>query len=238
MKLDILAIGAHPDDIELSCGGTLVKHARTGKKVGLLDLTLGELGTRGTSVIRTTEAMESSRLIGAAVREQLDMKDGLFEATEENLRSIAVMIRKFQPEIILCNSVSDRHPDHGRAATMVSRAIFLAGLSKFPTALEEKEQEAWKTKTTYHYIQDRYLIPDFVVDVTTEWDTKMKSILAYRSQFFDPNSPEPETPISSREFLEFLDGRAREMGRSAGFKYAEGFTVERTPGIDSLFNMR
>jgi len=237
MKLDILAIGAHPDDVELSCAGTLIKHISSGKSVGLLDLTLGELGTRGDAKTRSAEAADAAKILNASVREQLKMKDGFFEASEENLRLLIVQIRKFQPEIILCNAVTDRHPDHGRAASLVSHAVFLAGLRKIETTWQEKSQAPWKTKATYHYIQDRHIKPDFIVDVTAEWDQKMKSILAYRSQFFNPESKEPDTAISTKDFIEFLEGRAREVGRPAGFRYGEGFTVERIPGINSLFDL-
>jgi N-acetylglucosamine malate deacetylase 1 len=237
MKLDILAIGAHPDDIELSCSGTLLVHIKTGYKVGILDLTKGELGTRGTPQIREEEAREASRIMGIHARESLDLGDGFFQKDRDSPLKVVSIIRKYSPEIVVCNAVTDRHPDHGRAASLVSDAVFLSGLSKVETELDETVQKAWKVKAVYHSIQDRYIKPDFIIDVTSVWEQKMKSIRAFGSQFYNPDSGEPETPISSREFLEFLEGRALEFGRPAGVRYAEGFTVERTPAIRSFFDL-
>lgn len=237
MKLDILAFGAHPDDVELSCSGTIIKHIREGKKVGLIDLTRGELGTRGTAEIRDAEAAEASRLMGISIRENLNMDDCFFINDKENKLKVARAIRKYQPEIILANAVSDRHPDHGRAAALVSDAVFLAGLLKVETLDGAAKQQPWKTKAVYHYIQDRYIKPDFAVDISDYIDEKMKAIMAFRSQFYNPASTEPETAISSKEFLDFLQARSVDYGRSIGVKYGEGFTVERTLGVKSLFDM-
>jgi N-acetylglucosamine malate deacetylase 1 len=238
MKVDILAVGAHPDDVELSCSGTLLKHIKAGKSAAILDLTRGELGTRGSAELRTKEAMESARILGLAGRTQLELKDGFFGIDERQLREIIVQIRRYQPEIVLCNAVSDRHPDHGRAAKLVSEACFYSGLAKIITVYEGQEQTRWRPKAVYHYIQDNYLEPDFVVDVSAELETKMRSIMAYSSQFFDPSSKEPETPISGREFLDYLKSRMAVWGRSIGAAYAEGFTVGRIPGVDDLFALR
>ncbi len=237
MKLDILVFGAHPDDIELSCGGTLLKHIQQGKKIGLVDLTKGELGTRGSGEIRMSEAAAAAKLMGASVREQLNFADGFFENDREHQLKVVELIRKYQPEIILCNSITDRHPDHGRGSKLVSDAAFLAGLSKVTTASDGKNQEKWKTKAVYHYIQDHHIKPDFVVDISDFMEKKMEVIKAYRSQFHNPDSKEPATAISSKEFLDFLYGRAMETGRYIHVHYAEGFTAEHVPGINSLFDL-
>ena len=237
MKLDILAIGAHPDDIELMCGGTLILHARMGLKTGIVDLTEGELGTRGTVESRKNEAEAAGKILGISARENLRLADGFFQPDKTSLLTVVVAIRKYQPEIIICNAITDRHPDHGRAASIVSTASFLAGLLKVETESEGKKQTRWKTKAIYHSLQDRYIKPDFVVDISDVWEQKMKAINAFKTQFFDPNSKDPETPISTPEFLDFLDARAVEVARPAGMKRAEGFTVERTPGVKSLFDL-
>jgi bacillithiol biosynthesis deacetylase BshB1 len=237
MKLDILVFGAHPDDAELSCGGTILKHIHLGKKVGLIDLTRGELGTRGSAELRDQEAAEAGKILGISIRENLKFKDGFFLNDGAHQLSVVSMIRKYQPEIILCNAISDRHPDHGKGASLVSDSAFLAGLAKVETFLSEKKQPAWKTKAVYHYIQDRYIQPDFLVDISEFMEKKMEAIKAYRSQFYDPASSEPLTAISSKEFLEFLSGRAMEMGRQINTKFAEGFTVERFPAVNSLFDL-
>ncbi len=236
-KLDILAIGVHPDDIELACSGTLLKHIAQGKKIGLLDLTRGELGTRGSAELRDEEAAESARLMGAVVRENLAMADGFFTHNKSNLIDIIRVIRKYQPEIILINAISDRHPDHGRAAKLCTDACFLSGLVKIETEEMGVLQDKWRPKAVYHYIQDYYHQPDFVVDITKYVEKKTELILAFKSQFYNPNSDEPVTPISSKSFLEFLYARARDVGRPAGFEYAEGFMTVRTPGVESLFNL-
>ncbi len=238
MKLDILAIGVHPDDIELSCSGTLLRHAAMGKKIGLLDLTAGELGTRGSGELRLKEAEAASKILGAAVRVNLGMADGFFERTKENIIDIVEIIRLLQPDIVLMNAISDRHPDHGRAAKLTADACFYSGLSKIKTAWEGISQEAWRPHAVYHYIQDHYLKPDFVVDITTYMDQKMESILAYKSQFYDPKSKEPDTPISGKDFLEIVKAKSRVQGRPAGFKYAEGFQVNRTIGVTNLFDLK
>lgn len=237
MKIDILAIGIHPDDIELSCSGTIAKHIAMGKTVGILDLTRGELGTRGNAVLRTKEANDSANILGVSFRTQLNFKDGFFENNEAHQREIIQQIRKHQPEIVLCNAVSDRHPDHGRSAKLVADACFYSGLIKIETQFENVIQKAWRPKAVYHYIQDHYIHPDFVIDVTDFYDLKHKSIMAFSSQFFNTSSNEPETPISSKEFLESLNSKMSLWGRAIGVKYAEGYTVSRYPGVKSLFDL-
>lgn len=238
MKVDILAIGVHPDDIELSCCGTLLHHIALGKTVGLLDLTCGELGTRGSAEIRLQEAEVASQMIGAVVRGNLEMEDGFFEYTKENMLKIVEIIRLMRPEIVLANAVSDRHPDHGRAAKLTADACFYAGLRRIETEWEEEAQEAWRPKAVYHYIQDHNLTPDFVVDISPYIDQKIEIIQAYKSQFYDPKSKEPKTPISGKEFLNFIKGKNATYGRPAGFEYGEGFTVARTLGVNNLFDLK
>lgn len=239
MKLDILAIGVHPDDVELSASGTILKHIALGKTVGILDLTRGELGTRGNAALRTEEAMRSAKILGLSVREQLTMADGFFENNENNQKHIIQAIRKYQPEIILCNAISDRHPDHGRAAKLAADACFYSGLIKIETRAEDHSlQQAWRPKAVYHYIQDHFIEPDFVIDITAHMDKKMESIFAFSSQFFDPNSKEPETPISSKNFMENVKAKAALFGRAINCDYAEGFTVSRYIGVENLFDLR
>ena len=238
MKIDILAIGVHPDDVELSCSGTIAKHIAIGKKVGILDLTLGELGTRGSAELRTKEATEAAKILGVSFRTQLNMKDGFFENNEAHQKQIIEIIRKHQPEIILCNAVNDRHPDHGRAAKLTSEACFYSGLIKIETTIEGKKQEAWRPKAVYHYIQDQFIHPDFVIDVTDFMEVKHKAIMAFSSQFYNPKSGEPETPISSKAFLESLNAKMSLWGRAMGVPYAEGFTVDRYPGVNNLFDLK
>jgi bacillithiol biosynthesis deacetylase BshB1 len=237
MKLDILAIGVHPDDVELSCAGTILKHIELGKTVGILDLTLGELGTRGNATLRTQEAMRAASILGVSVREQLNMADGFFENNEANQRLIIEVIRKYQPELILCNAISDRHPDHGRAAKLTTDACFYSGLLKVETKENNSTQKPWRPKAVYHYIQDNFIEPDFVIDVTAYNDKKMESIMAYSSQFFDPNSKEPQTPISSKNFIDYINAKARLFGRSINVDFAEGFTVNRYMGVNNLFDL-
>jgi len=237
MKLDILAIGVHPDDVELSCAGTILKHIELGKTVGILDLTLGELGTRGNATLRTQEAMHAASILGVSVREQLNMADGFFENNEANQRLIIEVIRKYQPELILCNAISDRHPDHGRAAKLTADACFYSGLLKVETKENNTIQKPWRPKVVYHYIQDNFIEPDFVIDVTPYNDKKMESIMAYSSQFFDPNSKEPQTPISSKNFMDYINAKARLFGRSINVDFAEGFTVNRYMGVNNLFDL-
>jgi N-acetylglucosamine malate deacetylase 1 len=238
MKLDILAVGVHPDDVELSCSGTLLKHIQLGYKVGLLDLTKGELGTRGSAELRTEEATEAAQIMGAVVREQLDLEDGFFTQNEENLRKIIKIIRKYCPEIVFANAIEDRHPDHGRAAKLVADACFLSGLVKIETLNENNIPQApWRPKSVYHYIQDRALKPDFVVDISAYVDKKFESIMAYKSQFFDPLSSEPKTPISGKDFLDSIKGKDSVYGRYIGVQFAEGFNVEKTIGVQNVFDL-
>lgn len=234
MKLDILAFAAHPDDVELAASGTVYKHIKQGKKVGLIDLTRGELGTRGSAEIRDQEAKASSKILKLSVRHNLDLGDGFFEINANTLKAIIRVIRLYQPSIIICNSKSDRHPDHGRGGDLVSRAVFLSGLRKIETIHEGQAQESYRPKAVYRYIQDRWTEPDLIVDITDEMDTKMKCIKAFSSQFHDPESDEPNTPISSPEFFSFLEGRAQQFGRLINVQYGEGFTVERPIGVEDL----
>lgn len=237
MKIDILAIGIHPDDVELSCSGTIAKHIAFGKKVGILDLTQGELGTRGNAELRSKEANEAAIILGVSFRTQLNLKDCFFENNEENQKKIIEIIRKHQPEIILCNAISDRHPDHGRASKLVSESSFYSGLIKIETHSDNKIQKAWRPKAVYHYIQDQFIHPDFVIDISDFIDIKHKAIMAYSSQFYNPSSNEPETPISSKHFIESVNSKMSILGRDIGVKFAEGFTVNRYPGINSLFDL-
>ncbi|WP_040280953.1 bacillithiol biosynthesis deacetylase BshB1 [Psychroserpens damuponensis] len=238
MKLDILAFGAHPDDIELGCGGTLAKEIANGKKVGIVDLTRGELGTRGTALTRDQEANDASKILGALVRENLGFADGFFINDKTHQLEIIKMIRKYQPEIVLCNAIDDRHIDHGKGSKLVSDACFLSGLLKIETTIDGKSQEKWRPKQVYHYIQWKHIEPDFVVDISEFIDTKMASVLAYKTQFYDPNNTEPETPITSKNFTDSVVYRARDLGRLIGSDYAEGFTVERYVAVDSLFDLK
>ncbi len=237
MKLDILAFGAHPDDVELSCSGTILKHIALGKKVGIVDLTRGEMGTRGDAKTRETESAAASKILGIHSRNTLGLRDALFEYNEDALKAIISLIRLYQPEIVLANAVSDRHPDHERASKLVQDACFYAGLLKFETVFDGKKQDKWRPKAVYHYIQDRYIKPDLVIDVTDFWEKRTEAIMAFKSQFFDPESKEPQTPISGEEFQAHLKGRAANYGRQIGVKYAEGFTVERPPGIHDLSSL-
>jgi len=237
MKLDILAFAAHPDDVELSASGTLMRYVAEGKKIGIIDLTEGELGTRGTVETRYEEATDSAKIMGLSARHNLRMADGFFEDNTDNKRLIIEQIRKYQPEIVLANSISDRHPDHGRAGKMVADACFLSGLRKIETDLEGEEQLPHRPRLVAHYIQDFYLEPSFVIDVTDYVDRKIEVIKAFKTQFYDPNSPEPSTPISGEEFFDFIKGRMLNMGRPAGMKYAEGFTISRVFGVKDLFQV-
>jgi len=238
MKLDILAIGVHPDDVELSCSGTLLKHIDMGKKIGLLDLTRGELGTRGSAEIRDQEAADSARLMGALVRDNLRMADGFFKNDKANQLKIVQILRKYQPEIVLANALSDRHPDHGRAAKLVHDACFLSGLIKIPTNdADGKLQDRWRPKALYHYIQDYDLKPDFVVDITPHMEKKLELIFAFKSQFYNPDSKEPISPISEKSFIDFIQSKNRSFGRPVGADFAEGFNVARSMGVRSLFDL-
>jgi bacillithiol biosynthesis deacetylase BshB1 len=242
MKVDILAFAAHPDDVELSCSGTLLKHIAEGKTVGLVDLTRGELGTRGNATTRMKEGEAAREFMGALFREQLDMADGMFAYTDENLMKVIRSIRAHQPEIVLANSLEDRHPDHGRAAKLVADACFYAGLAKIETfGKDGTAQVHHRPKNCFHYIQDRNLEPDFLVDITDYMDKKIELVKKFESQFYNPDSEEYkdelETPISSKDFMSFLRAKAASYGRAAGFSYGEGFNVSRTPGVNSLFDL-
>lgn len=234
MKLDILAIGAHPDDVELGCGATIAKEISLGKKVGILDLTRGELGTRGSAEIRDDEASEAANIFGIVVRENLNFADGFFVNDKKHQLEVIKILRKYQPEIVLCNAIDDRHIDHGKGSNLVSNACFLSGLRKVKTEVDGVEQDFWRPKHVYHYIQWKNIDPDFVVDVSGFMDIKMKAVLAYGSQFFDPNSKEPSSPISSQNFLESIKYRAQDLGRLIGVEYAEGFMVERFVAVKKL----
>jgi bacillithiol biosynthesis deacetylase BshB1 len=227
MKVDILAIGAHPDDVELGCGGTLAKLISEGKTVAVIDLTQGELGTRGTNITRAEEAAEATRVMGYVGRENLKMKDGFLVNSEEYQLEIVKMIRKYQPDIVFANAIDDRHPDHAKAAKLVSDACFLSGLVKIETTLDNESQKAWRPKQIFHYIQWKNITPAFVVDVSGFMEKKIEACLAYKTQFYDPNSKEPMTPIATKDFLESIKYRAKDLGRLSGVDYAEGFTTEK-----------
>jgi bacillithiol biosynthesis deacetylase BshB1 len=237
MKLDILAIGVHPDDVDMTCAGTLLKHMAAGKKCGILDLTRGELGTRGSGELRLKEAAAAAKILGVSIRENLGMADGFFKNDKEHQLRIISVLRKYQPEIVLCNAISDRHPDHGRASQLTSEACFYSGLRRIETKHDGLVQPAWRPKAVYHYIQDRSIKPDLVVDVTEFVEKKMEAIKAFSSQFYDPNSKEPESPITTKNLFDILLGKMAILGREAGYDYAEGFTVERTPGVKDLFDL-
>ncbi len=235
---DILAIGAHPDDVELGCGGTLLKQKSLGNSISILDLTEGELSTRGNSEIRRKEANLASEILGIEDRLSLNFKDGFFQIDEDHIREVVRMIRLKKPRIILCNALDDRHPDHGRGAELVQKACFYSGLVKFSTENEGESQEIWHPQAVYHYGQFKYIRSDFLVDITPFYDVQMKAILAFKSQFYDPESEEPDTMISSKSFLEFLDARMIEMGRIIGVKYAEGFNIQRIPEVQDLNHLK
>ena len=238
MKLDILAFGAHPDDVELGASGTIAKEISSGKKVGIIDLTRGELGTRGTKEIRDVEAKKAAEILGVSIRENLEFRDGFFINDEKHQLEIIKMIRKYKPEIVLCNAIDDRHIDHGKGSKLVSDACFLSGLTKIETEVDGLKQEAWRPKHVYHYIQWKNIEPDFVVDITGFMDKKMSSVLAYSSQFYDSNSKEPVTPITSKNFLDSITYRAQDLGRIVGVDFAEGFTTERYLAVNSLDNLK
>ncbi|MDO9136432.1 MAG: bacillithiol biosynthesis deacetylase BshB1, partial [Lutibacter sp.] len=237
MKLAILAIGAHPDDVELGCGATIAKEISLGKKVGILDLTKGELGTRGSAEIRADEAKNGAKILGVAIRENLGFADGFFVNDEKHQLEVIKIIRKYKPEIVLCNAFDDRHIDHPKGSKLVSDACFLSGLVKVETELDGVKQEAWRPKFVYHYIQWKNLEPDFVVDVTGFIDLKMEAVKAYSSQFYDPNSTEPSSPISSKNFLDSVLYRAQDLGRLVGVEAAEGFNTERYVAVKSFDNL-
>jgi bacillithiol biosynthesis deacetylase BshB1 len=238
MKLDILVIAAHPDDAELACSGTIAAHVAKGYKVGVLDLTQGEMGTRGTPELRLEESKESSKILGLSARENLGFKDIFFKDDEKHQIEIIKVIRKYRPEIVLANAIEDRHPDHGKGGSLASNACFMSGLRKIETSIDGKVQEAWRPKFVYHYIQNNYIKPDVVVDISDYWEVKINSIKAFKSQFFDPKSKEPQSFISKEGFLDFIEARAREFGHSIHSTYGEGFTVERTVGVGNLFDLK
>jgi len=237
MKLDILVIAAHPDDAELGCGGTMASHIHAGLKVGIADLTKGELGTRGTPEIRKSEADEAAHILGISVRENLGFEDGFFENDKAHNLELIKIIRKYKPEMVLTNAVWDRHTDHGKGSELTYRACFLAGLAKIETKINGEFQTAWRPKQLFNFIQDRYITPDIVVDVTPFWNIKIDAIKAFKSQFFDPSSKEPETYISSPEFLNSVEARALEFGHAIGVKYGEGFTKNKQLGVKNLFDL-
>lgn len=234
MKVDILAIGAHPDDIELSAAGTLLKAIHQGKKVAVVDLTAGELGTRGSGALRLKEAQKSAEILGLEERRNLGMKDGFFKNDEEHLKLLISMIRKFQPRVVLANALEDRHPDHARGAQLINDACFYSGLRRIETTEAGEVQQAWRPSALYHYIQDRFLKPDFVVDVSPYLEQKMAAIKAFESQFYNPLSKEPESPLTMKNFFDFLKGRMADMGRYIQADYAEGFQFSRPVGVDDL----
>ncbi len=236
MKLDILVFGAHPDDSELGAGATIAKEVANGKKVGIIDLTRGELGTRGSAELRDKEAATAAKILGIAVRENLEFADGFFRNDKEHQLRVIQMIRKYRPDIVLCNAVDDRHIDHAKGSKLVGDSCFLSGLLKIDTKLDGDDiwQAPWRPKNVYHYIQWKDLKPDFVVDVSGFIDKKTDAIRAYSSQFYDPKSDAPETPISSKNFIDSINYRARDLGRLVNVEYAEGFTAERYVAVKNL----
>lgn len=238
MKLDLLVLAAHPDDAELGCGGTIAKEVSLGRKVGVIDFTRGELGTRGTVQTRDQESQDSARILGLSVRENLNFRDGFFQNDETHQRDVIRIIRKYQPEIVIANATYDRHPDHGKGSSLSFDSCFYAGLTKIETKDNGVIQSAWRPKLLYHFIQSQMIPPDFVVDVSDFWETKMKSIRAFKTQFHDPASNEPETFISSPAFIKLLEARGHEFGHSIGAAYGEGFTVRRVIGVNDLFSLR
>lgn len=238
MKLDILVLAAHPDDAELGAGGTIAAHVAQGRKVGVVDFTRGELGTRGTPETRASEAADGAKILGLKVRENLGLADGFFRNDEEHQRKVIQAVRKYQPEIVLANAIHDRHTDHGKGAELAYDSCFLSGLAKIETKDEQGNlQKPWRPKTIYHFIQSQFIQPDFIVDVTPYWETKINAIKAFKTQFFDPSSKEPITYISTPEFLNMVEARAIEFGHAIGVKYGEGFTVRRFPGVTDLFSL-
>lgn len=238
MKLDLLILAAHPDDAELGCAGTIAKHISLGYKVGIVDLTQGDLGTRGTIESRAEEAAAAAAILGVSVRENLKLRDGFFRNDEEHQLKVIRAIRKYQPEIVLANATHDRHSDHGRASALEYDACFLSGLVKIETVDEQgRKQQPWRPRSVYHYIQSVMIQPDFIVDVSDFWDLKMQAIKAFKSQFFDPSSAEPETYISKPGFLRMIESRAVEFGHAINAQYGEGYTHRQTPGVNDLFHL-
>ncbi len=234
MKLDILAFGAHPDDVELGCGGTLFVEKLNGKSIGIIDLTQGELGTRGTAETRKNEAAAAAKILQLDIRENLQLLDGFFLNDESHQRKVITTIRKYQPEIILCNAPDDRHPDHGRASALISDATFLSGLRKIVTTYNGTKQNEWRPKYIFNYIQDKYLAPTFVIDITKVMDTKIESIKAYETQFYNPTLHEPQTYISSPDFMDSILYRAKMFGKMIGTTYAEGFISKKMIGFENF----
>jgi bacillithiol biosynthesis deacetylase BshB1 len=234
MKIDILAFGAHPDDVELGCGGTVAKLISEGKTCVIVDLTRGELGTRGTDEIRHEEATASAKILGVFARENLGLKDGFLVNSEEYQLSIVKMIRKYRPEIVLANAIDDRHPDHAKAAKLVSDACFLSGLRKIETNVDGENQDVWRPKQIFHYIQWKDIKPEFVIDISEHLDKKLEACMAFKTQFYDPTSTEPETPITSKDFYESLTYRAQDLGRLSGVTFAEGFTSEKLMALKNF----
>ncbi|MBW4891422.1 bacillithiol biosynthesis deacetylase BshB1 [Mucilaginibacter sp. HMF5004] len=238
-KLDILVLAVHPDDAELGCGGTILKHIALGHKVGIVDLTRGELGTRGSAELRDKEAALAAEILGLTVRENLALADGFFKNDRDHQLKVISAIRKYQPKIVITNAYHDRHPDHGRASELVESAAFLSGLIKVETILDGKKQAPWRPGLTLHFIQDNYIQPDIVIDITEHWNKKMESVRAYGTQFFNPESDEKnETYISSPDFYDIIEGRAREFGKSIGVKYGEGYTSKKILGVENLFSLK
>lgn len=235
--VDILAFGAHPDDVELSAGGTLIKQIKNGSTVGIVDLTMGEMGTRGTTEIRATEAANAMKIIGANFRENLEMPDSFIDLSKKSIEKVVQAIRTHKPKIVLCNAIKDRHPEHRIASKLVSKACFISGLTKFETFINGKKQDSHRPKNIYHYIQDQWINPDFVMDISDEIDQKIKAIKAFESQFYNPKSSEPNTPISSKDFLDSIMSKANLMGRTIDKSFGEGFTVERPIGTSNLMNL-
>ena len=238
LKLDILVFAAHPDDAELGCSGTIAAQVAKGYKVGIVDLTHGEMGTRGTPETRLKEAAKAAQILGLAARENMGFQDVFFKDDAEHQLKLIQVIRKYQPEIVLANAVNDRHPDHGKGASLATNACFMSGLAKIETYQHGIKQSAWRPKFVYHYIQNNYIQPDFIVDISEFWDSKVKSIAAFGSQFYNPESKEPASFISSPEFLPFIESRAREFGHRIQSKYGEGFTIERFIGVTDLFDLK
>ncbi|MBH19796.1 MAG: bacillithiol biosynthesis deacetylase BshB1 [Crocinitomicaceae bacterium] len=237
VMVDIIAFGAHPDDVELSAGGTLIKHVKNGLSVGIVDLTMGEMGTRGNTTTRKMEAEKAKDIIGAQFRINLNLPDAFINISKESINEIVKVIRTYKPQIVLCNAVKDRHPDHGVASKLVSKSCFISGLKKFETFENNISQDVHRPVSIYHYIQDQWIDPDFIVDISDDFKQKIKAVMAFKSQFYDPESQEPSTPISSLEFLESIKSKANLLGRSINKKFGEGFTVERPLGIDSLLKL-
>lgn len=237
MKVDILAFGVHPDDLELGCGGTILAAIAEGKKVAVVDMTRGELGTRGTADTRTREALNAAKVLGVEHRENLDMRDGFFQNDEENIRKVIISIRKYQPTVVLCSAPEDRHPDHGRSSKLIVDAAFLSGLRKIETEYNGEPQQSWRPANVFHYIQDRYLKPDFVYDISAHFEQKMKAVLCYTTQFNTTDGSEPATYISNPDFLDVIKARALMFGKRIGVTFAEGYITQKMIGVTSFDNI-